>query len=303
MIPLSRRRLPADTTDVALRQALRSISTESASASDVLDFFRNAVPGFALRLSETVSGFTQGVGSSSLNRVAWGMSHKTMTDKQVNQLVDDVFTKLPAYGFTTISMFVVPVPENFKGSLVGYMSFLTQEGVADIHHKTLELLDAYQAELTNFLTNKSASLSSLSTTHIYKQAQEATEENQDGHKAYFPQTTGKSRARLGEIIERMADLNEVHALLSKLEGQHSKAPITQIHDRSVRCSEILNQVSHVVQERSLDEPISKAVIKNIAAGAYHIARMVEMCSAHRYRQEQTLHAVKDMFVHINEKMR
>ncbi len=276
-------------TRQSMEVQLRRIALESHFSGNLVELFRDQIPGFYLNVKQQADSL-YGVASQLFDSKVTEEDFSKLgyfSQEHFNIISDDVISKLPAYSYSAISSTLIYVPENFSGNLLDYMQFMTRNDERVIYEASLNLLSVYETILADFLSNKDSKVSLVSHDHLYKKAVKTTEDLSDTHKKFFPLNTNKARARLGDCFSRLADVQEFSKLYPKLLDTFNKAPVKAIKQASDRCVSLLELVCDAAQKDDVKE-ISAAATTNIASGAYEMGKLLEMLAVHRMRHMQLL---------------
>lgn len=286
----------APTSFTGLQTHLDRIALESEFKTNLIGLFRNVVPEYYSKIKQQALGLT-GLFAKQPNFVPDSdVNFDESGYIDVNSFVtlnNEILVKLPAYTYTAMSSLVITVPENFKGSLLKYIQFMSKNDDAAIYKAVINLLTTYEAILADFLSNKDSKISLVSHDRHYENAIDTTKKFADYHKSFFPSNTGKSKARLGDVFERQADVSESMKLYPSLVRSYEVVPVQEIKDHVDRCMELLNLVCEAAKN---DIPeVSGAAAANISKGAFEMGKLLEIMSVHLFRHLQILRVLSRTF--------
>lgn len=262
---------------------MRTLSLESEVISNVIDTFRNLVPGVTFKIKELLGTFGKDIGQKSI----FDFTDKSKIAREKTKQLD--------YGIYHKT--VITVPEGFKGSFVEYVIVLNKI-LPHLFSNSNELLGEYNFVLSSFITNKESKTSLKDHTTLYKQAAKIRESViQEINKFYT--TNDKSVVYLGDVIERFSDLDILSTEVRKLEKLHNDQnldDLKKVVDKSVG---LLDIIIKDVQSNDISN-VSGAAAKNISEGAYEIAKLVELLSLINFRTTQFLVSVDRLYETISE---
>lgn len=278
------------------------LSAESDNSIDIGVIFKVSLPNYAASLVDSVTSLASNMGK------VLTFSEENSAPTEVNLdtikiLQDDYLNKESAYNFTAISNTVVSIPENFAGSMLDYLHLMTKTSDIDsgLYKATLALLREYNAFLSVFITNRDARGHYSIAEPIYKIAEKEHAEIKKEMQKYFVTNTGKSKARLGAIFDRMADLRESFTYMKKLCINYNTAPIHEIKSESDKCAELLKLIT--VGNSSIDTSVvSKETAKKLANGVYILGRLIEIISVHRFQHQVVMNSSVNMHKQLHKTM-
>ena len=266
------------TTTISLESQLERLALESNFLSNVIETFKDTIPSLVTKITEgagrlTTISFTSGASEAS--------DIKSLTKKLT-------IVSAPV-GFSAYKDTLVSVPEGFKGSLVDYLRTLSSLS-AEVFQGANQILGEYNVVLAAFLTNKENKISLKDHTDLFHRVQKRREQLTSEISKFFPGNSDLSKAKLGSIIDRLADINEVIAGYHKLDNGHISDNLKDIAASTNKAADMLNLVIGNVESEGAGG-ISGVAVKNIAEGAYEIGKYVEFTAIFKYRVEQALGTV------------
>ena len=278
------------------------LATESDLGVDIIATFKSVLPSFSVTLSEKIGTLSDAIFTT--NKVTHDGEEQDIDTDLVKQLQNDYLTKEPMFNYTYISQKLVSVPENFKGDLHEYLTFMLSKSSndSDIFAVTFKLLDEYRALLSEFLTNKDVRLASDVNRRILVDAQELVEDTRKEHQKFFLANTGKSKARLGSIAQRMADVRSSFAITSGLIMAYKNAPVQKIHDEVNKCSAMLKMACERVEDGDIVN-VSPAVARKLSDSALALAQLVEYVSIHRFAMNVVISSTVKMYKELADYMK
>ena len=278
------------------------LATESSLGVDIISTFKSILPSFSVTLSEKIGTLSEAMFTA--NKMEYEGKEQDIDTVLVKQLQDDYLTKEPMFSYTYMSQKLVSIPENFKGDLFEYLTFMLSKSStdSDIFAVTFKLLDEYRALLSEFLTNKDVRLASDVNRRIIDDAQSLVEDTRKEHQKFFLANTGKSKARLGVIAQRMADVKSSFSVTSGLIIAYRNAPVQKIHDEVNKCSAMLKMVCERVDDGDIIN-VSPAVARKLSDSAMALAQLVEYVAVHRFAMNVVITSTVKMYKELADYMK
>ena len=254
----------------------------------------NAIVSVWQALSRKASVLVQAMQTqlTDLDEKAQTFPIKKADYKELLKLVKD-------FSFVTYSDTLVTVPEGFTGQYTDFLLNLNTIGAA-IALKAPKLIDEYTRELAIFITNKDARQSLRSLDSFYKTVQHDRLEYEKALKVFVDaRQPTRSRVRLGSVIERFQDLEQVFYQAERLEALRKEFHYTELLAGVTKASELLKTVKDRFEDDS-DITFSKDAVKNLATGAYEMAEYVELVATYGYLVESALGAIQASVEQLND---
>lgn len=274
--------------DVSFDRLQKRIAVESITEPSLFIFFSQILPKSAELVKSFIPNFAKFTESDPA-------SYTKLNNSQRQTLVKEV----AKYSFSTYEDTVISVPEGFNGSLITYLEVLVGQGKVVLDHGQNVIKD-YNRELAMFLSNLDARASLKSHSQQYRQIRLEREAYQSAVEAFFNKKNASlSRQRLGSVIERFGDLDKVFLLEEKLIGVKKEQDFKTVIAEIQRTVDMMALVKARIDDKSI-EKISGQVIKNLAEGAYEVAKYAEYMSLYSYFVESALASVNNLSTQLSE---
>lgn len=271
----------------ALESQMELLALESEALANVIETFRSIVPNLLNNLKEKIAGFSND--EDLPKHIA-----------QLNSEYKDLNKKLPQISYASVNQMLVSVPENFLGNFLDYAEFLNKNA-SELYSNANNVLTDYHSTLAVFLSNSSSQTSLQDYSNIYRTVKKTREELIDKFKVYFPKDTGLSKQRLATVLHRFADLDKLIKEVINLEKVQNKQSLTTFKTSIDQCVELLDLVIKRTEEKSVDK-VSGAAAKNIADGAYELAKFIELVALFRFKVKQFISSFENTVTELNSKL-
>lgn len=257
---------------------MRRITTESITSPDVLGVFKRVIPHSIELLRSFVPTFApkqeQGVANLSTRHMA-------------------VLKKVSSVNFLAYEETSVQVPEGFDGQLIPYLEVLIMQSKVVLTHG-IEVIRDYNTELAMFLSNKDMRQTLKSLSQTYRNVREERMEYEKQVQKFFDKNHSTiSRRRLGDVIERFSDLKKIYELEEKLTQIRKQQNIKEISAEIQRASDMLGLIKKRLDAGEIDD-VSGQAAKNLAEGAYEVAKYAEYMSMYLYFMETVSASIGNM---------
>lgn len=267
-------------TDVALENYINTISLESNYLANVIDLFRNFMPEISVRIrsvsAKLTSLFEQTTTTSAL------IAGRERAVVKASEHLD-----LLLFGENFIL-----TPENFKGKFLDYAQVLAK--ITQTSHKTqLNVFSDYTAILSSFITNKEDKISVQDHTKLYDSVRKEREQASKEISVFFKDQTGKSRQKLKSVISRFAELPELLKATEVVGVTNAKYDLKALENSVNHCADLIDLIIKQVKENSI-KSVSPEAAKNIAMGAYEMAKFVEYISLLYYQASVFVNCINKM---------
>lgn len=259
---------PIEDSALVIQQMVKESIT--GSAESVLDVFGRLLPKASELLQSYITPIT-----------SFMSSDKPVSIKNKNYI--EVLKKVRLLPFAAFQDILVQVPEGFTGNLTEYCdSLLTATGFTI--QKANEVVAAYGEELGIFLNNVDFRKSTKSYDAFYGKVKSDRLRAEKLLQPYFKKNDSHSRAKLGDVMSRFADLDTLFIKTESLEKVHQEKDL----------KELTSHVQHAVNmlaliQKGLDSnekiTLSGPMARHISEGAYEIAKFVETVSLMCYNVE------------------
>lgn len=266
----------SDAPKVSLESQLERLALEASAIANVIDTFKSVVPSLAEKLRAAYASFSSD-------------DDLTKEIKQSKSVYSKVKPKFAHASYMSYTKTLVSVPEGFKGNLLDYVQMLS--GMAqEIFLEANKTLGSYNFALAAFVTNKESKTSLQDHSHLFHQVTKRREELTKRFEVFFPESSSQSKAYLGEVISRFADVDVLMSEIEKLNHQRKNQNVKEIAESVKKSVDLLDIIIQDTQNNGIAK-VSGAAAMNISEGAYQIGKYVEFISLYRYRVEQALASV------------
>lgn len=275
-------------TSVSVEQQLDRIAFESNFTGNLIELFKNTLPNVVQKIHEAVSSsFISKEPDAAVN-----------IGRQLKGDYKSLSKKLETSNFINFKDMLVQVPEGFKGNFVQYLDF--QDKVFNqVIANGNELLSEYSVILAAFITNKENKLSLKDHTGFYKKIQAERLEFTKGFDKFFNVNSDSPLQRLQQIVGRFEDIEDVVDKTVKLETNTKQSNLNEIQASVKKISGYLDILITQVQDQSVSN-VSGSAARNIAEGAFEVAKFVEFISLFHFRTEQSVQTTKKLIDKLNE---
>ena len=275
-------------TNVSVEQQLDRIAFESNFTGNLIELFKTTLPNVVQKIHEAVSS----------SFIAKEPDAAVNFGRQLKGDYKSLAKKLETSNFINFKDMLIQVPEGFKGNFTEYLDF--QDRVFNqVIANGNELLSEYSVILAAFITNKENKLSLKDHTGFYKKIQAQRSEFAKGFDKFFNVNSDSPLQRLNQIIGRFEDVEDVVDKTVKLETNTKQSNLNEIQASVKKISGYLDILITQVQDESVSN-ISGSAARNIAEGAFEVAKFVEFISLFHFRTEQSVQTTKKLLDKLNE---
>lgn len=264
-----------------LKSQMQRLSMESNVAGNVIDTFKNTVP----LLAESILSHFK--------------SLSTDTDKELKDesteaklVFGKLKVKLPYASYLNQTKTLVSVPEGFKGNLLDYVNSLGAMS-NELFQEANKTLGEYNFVLSAFITNKENKISLKDHTDLFLRLKSRREKMAKELAVFFPEDRDLSKAYLGDVIHRFADLETLVNAAVHLNVQRKEQNIKDITNSVQKCLDLLKVIIDDTKNNGIAQ-VSGAAAMNISTGAFEIAKYVEFIALYRYRVEQVVSTIEKL---------
>ena len=267
-----------------LETRVKQLSMEDGLMSDVIGLFRQTIPELATNLVEKIKSISDSDEDKEISAIVAKATklNKALQDGKVSFII---FEKT-----------LVSVPEGFKGKLVKYAELLSRHD-AVIATTLLADISAFRKTLLVALSGKHLEAPiSNNDTRFVRGLIEKREELQEAIASFFVDD-GRSKQRLGDVIDRFADLKVLSdaMLAHRKVGNRTKAVKKAASD----ITELLDSAINRANDEGAGN-INPDVAKYISETTYEIAKQIEMYAVFQFRYDQFEAAVDSIIDQLNE---
>lgn len=257
---------------------LERLALEAGVLANVINVFRDIVPRVSFELKEKLAG----------------LQKDPLDTRDIVSAIgryDLVKRKTADVSFLTYAKTVVNKPEGLKGSFIDYLNTLTQLA-PDVFKEANSILGEYNFVLSSFLSNKESKTALKDHSVLFLRIQKRREEMNKKLSSHF-EHGDKSKGYLGQVVGRFADVETVLELTDRLVKARVDSNINDIKSAVTQAVGLLDLVVAQSEDKSIGN-ISGSAAKNIADGAYQLARYVEFVGIFRFHVEQMTVASKSL---------
>ena len=281
-------KLEFDTEErVSLEQQMERIAFESNFTENLIDLFRNALPNVVQKIHEVVS-------NSFIAKEPDGFFS---ANAQLKNDFKSLKRKLEASNYLQFKDVLIEVPEGFNGNFVDYLDFQDKVFNTMINNGN-ELLTEYSFILSAFITNKENKLSLKDHTGFYRKVQTDRDRLTKEFDKFFNVNSDSPLQKLNQIVGRFEDIEDVVDKTIKLESNTKKSNLNEIQASVKKIVSYLDILIKQVQDDSITK-VSGSAARNIAEGAFEIAKFVEFISLFHFRTEQSVQTTKKLLTKLN----
>lgn len=274
------------TTTISLESQLDRLALEANFLSNVIETFSSIIPNLTTKITEGCGQLTVGA-----------LFHGSSGNKEVKELAKKLALSRSTISFISYKDTLVSVPEGFKGNLVEYLQTLTSIST-EVFQGANQILGEYSGVLAAFLTNKENKISLKDHTDLFHRVQKRREQLTGEVSKFFTGNSDLSKAKLGTIINRLTDVDELINAYYKLDNGHVGDNLKDIAASTKKAVDMLNLVIHNTEAEGAGN-VSGAAANNIAKGAYEIGKYIEFVAIFKYRVEQALGTVVSLLTKLS----
>lgn len=271
---------------LSVESQLNMLALESNVLVNVIDTFRNVIPNLAHELVERLSSLTP-IQDEEIDQL-----------KQLKKRFIEVSKKVEYANFLSYNKTLVSVPEGFKGNLLEFVHFLNKIA-PEVFVEANKILGEYNFALSAFITNKENKISLKDHTDLFHRVQRRRDELTKGLNKFFSANTSLSKAPLGSVLNRFADIEDLIDDSVKLETQLNKHNLQEVQEGVKKATELLSIIIKDIESKGIQNIGGNAAM-NISTGAYEIGKFVEFIAIFRYRTEQTITSVTKLVDQLDE---
>jgi len=265
-------------------QFMNELALESTMATNVIDFFRRSLPIMTNELKDYVSHFRTPDQEIDLTAID---SNYATSERH----------KLERY-YTSWREVLVQVPEGFKkGEFLPYVMALNSIG-SNLFEQTNKLISEYRFALSSIISNKEQRTSLKDLSYNYEGITSARSELEERIASFFESTT-TSRYRLIDVLPRYSDSKRLIGETKQLARLVSIKQLTQIKTLVNETVSVLMVLENQITKGDMSD-ISPQVVKNIAQGAYELAKYIDSIAVFYYAGVSIITCVNLLFDKIKD---
>ena len=244
---------------------VRYITNENFIETNHSNFLSLAIPNFS-RMFSNISDYISNAFSSS-------------NCKELESYTKDqqrIINGLKNRNFAELSDVLVPVPENFKGNYIAYLKDL-EPIVKNSMVSCLNNINEFRNYISLFMSTSDYKTNVKDFTKKYKDLEFYRNSCVKTLNKYFPRDTSSSRTMLKNVVDRVADFNEIFTITNRLNGIIKSVNVGKIQEAVNDCYNVLNMISNNLDKDT--SSISKEAAKNLSVGSYEVAKYVEFVAS------------------------
>ncbi len=215
----------------------------------------------------------------------------TTRDKQI-------FNKLKKVNYLDISQIAIIVPEGFESKYLNYGVYI-EETLNNLNKLKNEVLVPYKLYLTTFIANRDAKISTVDKTLEYDKLSLARKDSNDTNESFFKIGSVQSKQRLGTVVTRNADIILLNNKVEILENKLKVVNVSDVKNTSKECIVLLDTIIKMLGEKKFSN-VSPETAKNLAKGAFEVAKEVEYFAVSYYRVKTYIAAVQATIDRVEE---
>ena len=270
---------------ISLESQMQLLALESGLVNNLIDRVKDIIPALMSKIA-------------AVNDSIFGYSDKEKGIKLELAMSKHLSEQLKTSKFTNYNSVLISTPEGFHGSFLLAIK-LFNDIHDDIVKDSKEALQEYNTLLASFITNKEDKKSLQDHTAFYKALSKKRTIALTSIGQHFTAKNSRTTARLGEVINRFADIPELVEHINKLARSHRKFDLEGLSKEIKNCTKSLQNIIDGISTGSISG-ISGQASNNLATGAYEIGLYIELVSVYRYRTEQLISSVDGLLSVMDE---
>lgn len=192
-----------------------------------------------------------------------------------------IVNEIKAFPFSEYGELSTVVPEGFHGNYLDYMKVLIHS--TDVLRAVPEkIIKPYYVYLSVFLSNKDAKKSTTDNEAFYKGVRAGREKLNHEIGRFFNDSDPTSKLRINKLIHNSSGIKDMFEFSELLKKQVDKVDISELNKTSRQCMDLLDIIMKQIKEGTIAN-VTPETTKNLANGAYEIARELEFFSVVYFR--------------------
>ena len=184
------------------------------------------------------------------------------------------------------------VPEGFVGNFIEYCEVL-QEHCDKIVKMSNEVLQPYYVYLSTFVTNKDSKISTKSNLNLYKQLEQERKRLHLLASKFFMNGSFQATRPISSVIRRNEDFKELYRSVTDLESKLRGIDVVVFNSQVKSCVTLLDSI--ILQTKTnASSMISPEAARNLAEGAYEIAREIEFFATTSFAIQVFIQSVNEL---------
>ena len=186
----------------------------------------------------------------------------------------------------------------FESKYLNYGVYI-EETLNNLNKLKNEVLVPYKLYLTTFIANRDAKISTVDKTLEYDKLSLARKDSNDTNESFFKIGSVQSKQRLGTVVTRNADIILLNNKVEILENKLKVVNVSDVKNTSKECIVLLDTIIKMLGEKKFSN-VSPETAKNLAKGAFEVAKEVEYFAVSYYRVKTYIAAVQATIDRVEE---
>lgn len=277
-----------------IKNQLEALSLEAINIANVIEVFKGILPDLVGKIKQTLESIPKYTDIIHKNKL-------TSDIKLINSLNKELSDKIKLTNYVDRRELLISVPEGFKGNLVDY-TILLNGLTSKIYPEANKLLTEYKFIISGFLTNKDQKISLKDYTTFFNSIKRQRESFTSDVSEFFTNNSSTSRAKLGSVINKFSDLDIIIKNVTEANIVRKDNILSDISQSTNEITKVLDTIIDRVSKGDISN-ISGASAKNLAEGAYEIAKYIEFVSIFNYKVEQATATLLNLLSQLNEEIK
>lgn len=277
-----------------IKNQLEALSLEAINIANVIEVFKGILPDLVGKIKQTLESIPKYTDIIHKNKL-------TSDIKLINSLNKELSDKIKLTNYVDRRELLISVPEGFKGNLVDY-TILLNGLTSKIYPEANKLLTEYKFIISGFLTNKDQKISLKDYTTFFNSIKRQRENFTSDVSEFFTNNSSTSRAKLGSVINKFSDLDIIIKNVTEANIVRKDNILSDISQSTNEITKVLDTIIDRVSKGDISN-ISGASAKNLAEGAYEIAKYIEFVSIFNYKVEQATATLLNLLSQLNEEIK
>ena len=278
----------------SIKNQLEALSLEAINVANVIEVFKGVLPDLVGKIKQTLENIPRYTDIIHKNKL-------TSDIKLINSLNKELSDKIKLTNYVDRRELLISVPEGFKGNLVDY-TILLNGLTSKIYPEANKLLTEYKFIISGFLTNKDQKISLKDYTTFFNSIKRQRENFTSDVSEFFTNNSSTSRAKLGFVINKFSDLDIIIKNVTEANIVRKDNILSDISQSTNEITKVLDTIIDRVSKGDISN-ISGASAKNLAEGAYEIAKYIEFVSIFNYKVEQATATLLNLLSQLNEEIK
>lgn len=263
----------------------RVLSHESLSMPDSFSVLTNFIPKIVTSINEGISFLKARIAGEGTAGASGFREAMTDVDKYtVNK------------DFIEYRQVLMTVPEGFSGHLLDYLKAL--QDIAFKHIKdTHKSLEEYRVTLGSVLNSPDFRKNLQLHNRFVNDIEKSVTDSKAVIAKFITPTRMTSRQKIGTVITRFSEMNPIIAEATRLMEFQNSYDYRRLNNQVAEICQFLDLIKKGIDDKEI-ENLSPAMVRNIADGAFEIAKLVEFVAIYSYHTENALACVNNLVEQI-----